>query len=173
MDFNSQPILENELVILRPLKSEDFDLLFKVASDPLIWGQHQNKDRHTKQAFKQFFDDAIESKGAFAILDKKADKVIGSSRFKVSDTSEGVIEIGWSFLGRDYWGGHYNREFKKLMVNHALKYFKMVVFYVHPTNYRSQRALEKLGALKMDDLSKSWVLPNHKGVTFVMDKVLT
>lgn len=172
MNFNLQPILENEMVILRPLNAEDFDSLFKAASDPLIWEQHQNKDRYTKQAFQQFFDEAIGSKGACAILDKKTNKIIGSSRFKVSDTSERVVEIGWSFLSRDYWGGHYNREFKKLMVNYALQHFDRVVFYVNPKNHRSQRALEKLGAKRISNFERPWVLPKEKGVTFVIDSTL-
>ena len=172
MNHNLQPILENDLVFLKPLSREDFKDLFKVASDPLIWEQHQNKDRHTTEAFNQFFDEACESNGALIILDKKSDKIIGSSRFRIIDESRGVVEIGWSFLGREYWGGRYNQEFKKLMVNHALKAFSTVIFYVNSQNYRSQRALEKLGALKINDLSKSWVLPLDKGITFYINKPL-
>lgn len=169
MDFSIQPILQSGLVILRPLKEEDYEALFKVASDPLIWEQHENKDRYMQKAFIQFFDAAIASKGAFAILDKKTLEIIGSSRFKINDTSNGVVEIGWSFLGRNYWGGQFNQDFKKLMVNYALQYFDKVVFYVDPKNYRSQRALKKLGALKTDDPGKPWVLPKDKGLTFVID----
>lgn len=170
MNFNLQPLLENDLVLLRPLKEEDFKPLFDVASDPLIWEQHQNKDRYTRESFTQFFNEAIASKGAMIIFDKKSNEVIGSSRFKIIDESEGVIEIGWSFLGKKYWGGHYNREFKKLMVNHALQSCKKVVFYVHRINFRSQGALAKLGAKKMMGGDAAWVLPMEKGITFVIQK---
>lgn len=173
MNFNLQPILVNDLVVLKPLRREDFEELLKAASDPLIWEQHQNKDRHTKEAFNQFFDEACESKGALVIHDQKSDKIIGSSRFRIIDESRGVVEIGWSFLGREYWGGRYNQEFKKLMVNYALQSFKTVIFYVNSQNFRSQRALEKLGALKINDLSKSWVLPLDKGITFFINTPLT
>ncbi len=172
MNFDRQPSLENDLVLIRPLKAEDFDTLFAVASDPLIWEQHQNKDRHTLENFTQFFDWSLASKGALLILDKKNGTVIGSSRYKIIDAENGVVEIGWSFLGRDHWGGLYNREIKKLMVNYALDHFDKVVFYVNPKNFRSQRALEKLGAVKIEDFDSSWVLPKEKGVTFVIDKAL-
>ena len=172
MDFNLQPFLENDSVLLRPLREEDFDNLYEVASDPLIWEQHQNKDRFTHKIFTEFFEEAIVSKGAFAIVDKRTDKIIGSSRFKIIDSSAKIIEIGWSFLARNYWGGLYNHGVKKLMINYALKAFDKVVFYVHAENYRSQRALEKLGALKIIDFGKSWVLPKERGVTFVIDRQL-
>lgn len=45
MTFDTQPILENDKAILYPLQEEDFEALYAVASDPLIWEQHPNKDR--------------------------------------------------------------------------------------------------------------------------------
>jgi len=173
MDFNLQSILENDLVTLRPIVQKDFEPLFKVAADPLVWEQHQNKDRYTQEAFNQFFNEALASKGALVIVDNQTAHIIGSSRFRIIDEIESVIEIGWSFLGRDYWGGKYNRKCKKLMIDHALQSFERVVFYVNPKNFRSQRALEKLGAKRMDDFGKSWVLPKDKGVTFMIDAPLS
>ena len=129
MQLNLQPFLENDLVVIRPLKDDDFENLFKVASDPLIWEQHQNKNRYTREEFTLFFNEALTSKGALLILDGKTKKVIGSSRFKLIDEVEDVVEIGWSFLGREYWGGTYNREMKKLMINYALEFSKTIIFY--------------------------------------------
>ena len=172
MELKLQPALENDKVKLRPLKESDFELLYAVAEDPLIWEQHQNKDRHTRENFTKFFNEAITSKGALVILDSKTDKIIGSSRFKIVEESDGVVEIGWSFLGKEYWGGKYNREFKKLMVNYALQNYKYVVFYVNSLNYRSQKAMEKLGSKRTHDISKPWVLPKEKGVTYVIDTPL-
>ena len=165
-----QPCLENDLVKLRPLELSDYSELYEVGSDPLIWRQHQNKDRYELEKFKTFFEDAIKSKGALAILDAENGKLIGSSRFKIlGDENGGVVEIGWSFLSCDYWGGIYNRSFKKLMVNYALKSFKNVIFYVNSKNIRSQKALEKLGARKMQENERTWVLPMNKGFTYLID----
>jgi RimJ/RimL family protein N-acetyltransferase len=58
------------------------------------------------------------------------------------------VEIGWTFLARSYWGGVYNGELKRLMVDHAFRFVSCVVFLVHPQNLRSQRAVEKLGAVR-------------------------
>ena len=172
MDFNLQPILEDDVLLIRPLAEEDFQDLFTVASDPLIWEQHQNKNRFTIDAFTDFFKEGIASKGALAILDKHSKRIIGSSRYKMIPETEGVVEIGWSFLARAFWGGSYNKRFKKLMINYALQYGKHVVFYVNSGNFRSQKAMEKLGGRKWEDTHESWVLPIDKGVTYVIDKPL-
>lgn len=145
MNFNLQPTLENDLVKLRKLKSSDFEKLYDVAKDPLIWEQHQNADRWKTEIFQEFFQDAIDSNGAFAVIDKKTNKIIGSSRFKLSSQSEKAIEIGWTFLSREYWGGGYNASFKQLMLAHAFKHFDFVLFHVNENNFRSQKAVRKLG----------------------------
>jgi len=81
MNVNWQPQLENDLLILRPLKAEDFDALFKVASDPLIWEQHPAKSRSTKEGFELFFNEGLAANTAFTVIDKKSGEVIGSTRF--------------------------------------------------------------------------------------------
>lgn len=172
MGVNLQPVLTSKLVILRPLQKDDFEALFGVAKDPLIWKQHQNKDRYTRLNFTRFFDEAIASKGALAILDAKTATIIGTSRFKINETVDKVVEIGWSFLGRKYWGGQYNRAFKKLMINYALEGYSHVIFYVNPKNYRSQKAMEKLGAKRMTYLEAPWVLKEEVGVTYAVDAAL-
>jgi RimJ/RimL family protein N-acetyltransferase len=74
--------------------------------------------------------------------------VIGSSRFHGYDEAAGEVEIGWTFLARSHWGGGYNREMKRLMLEHAFRFVDRVVFVIDPSNYRSQRAIEKLGAVR-------------------------
>lgn len=170
MNFDLQPLLQSDLVVIRPLKTEDFNNLYEVASDPLIWVQHQNQNRHTLQEFTKFFRESLASLGALTIVNKKTKQIIGSSRFKIIDEAAGVVEIGWSYLARNYWGGFYNREIKMLMVNYALNSFNKVIFYVDSKNFRSQRALEKLGAKKSRNFQISWVLPDNKGLTYVIDK---
>lgn len=146
MYFDLQPVLENEAVVLRPLKEEDFEALYQVASDPLIWEQHPDKDRCERPVFEKFFQEAMQSGGAFLVLDKKTGEVIGSTRFFGWDEGEKSIEIGWTFLARRFWGGQHNRAMKALMMNHAFKFVENIVFYIHEHNFRSQRAVEKLGA---------------------------
>ena len=92
--------------------SEDFDPLFAAASDPLIWIQHPESDRYKREIFQTYFDSAMESKGAFAIIESNSDRIIGSSRYCNLTPSGDEIEIGWTFLERAFWGGSYNRELK-------------------------------------------------------------
>ena len=148
MPFDLQPTLKGELLTLRPLRPEDFHDLYAVAADPLIWEQHPNRDRHREEVFRQFFHEALESGGALTVIDSDDDQVIGSSRYHAYDPENGEIEIGWTFLARSRWGGLYNREMKQLMLRHAFRFVKKVVFLVGPQNLRSQRALEKIGAVR-------------------------
>ena len=124
----------------------DFDALFKAASDPLIWEQHPENDRYQRAVFERFFDGAIESKGAFAVIERKSGRIIGSSRCCNLNPAEREVEIGWTFLERAFWGGSYNGELKSLMLEHAFRFVDRVVFVVGENNLRSQKALEKIGA---------------------------
>jgi RimJ/RimL family protein N-acetyltransferase len=148
MAFDVQPNLKGDLIELRPLTLEDWGDLFAVASDPLIWEQHPESDRYKEDVFKIFFSDALESGGAFVIIDRKDQQIIGSTRFFGYDPKKSEIEIGWTFLARKYWGGRYNQELKQLMLDHAFKFVENVIFYVGGNNIRSQKATEKIGAVK-------------------------
>jgi RimJ/RimL family protein N-acetyltransferase len=146
VEFDLQPTLKGNLVEVRPLAREDFGALFQAASDPLIWEQHPESDRYQRAIFERFFDGAIESRGAFAVIDRKSGRIIGSSRYHNLDPAEREVEIGFTFLERAFWGGAYNGELKSLMLDHAFRFVDRVVFVVGPSNLRSQKALEKIGA---------------------------
>ena len=62
--------LSNELVELQALQSGDFEVLYEVASDPLIWEQHPNPNRYQRPVFEKFFEGALASQGAYLVLDK-------------------------------------------------------------------------------------------------------
>lgn len=148
MRFELQPTLRGDLLELRPLSAEDYDELFAVAGDPLIWEQHPESDRHTPEKFRRYFDGAMQSGGAFVVTDLAAGRMIGSSRYHGYDAEAGEVEIGWTFLARSHWGGGYNGEMKRLMIGHALRFVDRVVFLIGPANIRSQRAVEKIGGTR-------------------------
>jgi RimJ/RimL family protein N-acetyltransferase len=149
MNFEFQPAnLQNEFVKLNLLKASDFDRLYQVASDPLIWEQHPNKDRYKKEVFEVFLKGAVESNGAFLVSDTKTGELIGSSRYYGYDENEKTISIGYTFLARDHWGSIYNRALKTVMLNYAFKFVNNVIFHIGAVNIRSQKAIEKLGAKK-------------------------
>jgi RimJ/RimL family protein N-acetyltransferase len=154
MPFDLQPYLKGELIELRPLTPEDWNDLYAVASDPLIWEQHPESDRHKKEVFKTFFEGALESGGAFVVIDTKTQQIIGSTRFHGYEPAKSEIEIGWTFLARKCWGGRYNAEMKRLMLDHAFKFVENVVFFIGENNIRSQKATEKIGAIKSGTVTK-------------------
>ena len=147
MSFDPQPVLRGELLELRPLRADDFTALHRAASDPLIWEQHPEPDRWTEPVFRAYFDEGLASGGALVAIDRSSGEIIGSSRFHGLDANAGVVEIGWSFLARAYWGGRYNGEMKQLMLTHAFRWVDRVIFLIGPDNLRSRRAVEKIGAV--------------------------
>jgi len=160
--FDLQPHLRGELIELRPLAPEDWNDLFAVASDPLIWEQHPETDRYKEDVFKVFFREALQCAGAFVVIDRKSQQIIGSTRYYGYDPDKSEIEIGWTFLARKYWGGRYNREMKQLMLNQAFKFVENVVFFVGEKNFRSQKAMEKIGAIRSGMVTRAY--GNHPPV---------
>ena len=150
--FNSQPTLADAHVHLRPLRTDDFEALYAVAADPLIWEQHPTPTRYQRAVFQTFFLGALESDGAFLIQDLDSGQPIGSTRFYDYDETNDSVLIGYSFLARDHWGTPTNRAVKTLLLNHAFAQgIENVHFHVGAHNRRSQRAMEKLGAEKIEE----------------------
>ena len=138
-----QPTLMGTHITLRPLAAQDFHELFAAASDPLVWAQHPDPSRGTREGFAPFFDGALKSKGCLVAID--AARLIGWSRY--SNYAPGKsITIGYTFLARSHWGGAANAEMKRLMLRHAFTDVQDVLFTVAQHNLRSCRAVEKLGA---------------------------
>lgn len=150
MNFTIQPTnLKNQLIQLVPLQENDFEELYSVASDELVWEQHPNKLRYQKPVFQNYFEGAMESKGAFFIREANTNEPIGSSRFYDYDEKDNSIIIGYTFIGRKFWGNGYNKALKKLMLDYAFQYVDKVYFHIGAKNIRSQKAIEKIGAVKI------------------------
>lgn len=155
--FDIQAVLENEQVILLPLQLADFESLFKVASDPLIWQQHPNPDRWKKEIFKGFFDGAMQSGGAYKIIDKSNDQIIGSTRMYDYDKNKNTILIGYTFYARKYWGSGINHEVKKLMMDYLFHFVDIVEYHVGAQNKRSQISITRLGVKKTGEKEVAYV----------------
>ena len=152
MKFDLQPKhLINDLIELIPLENNHFEMLFEVASDPLVWEQHPNKNSYQKEVFKNFFEGAMQSEGAFLIIDAATKAVVGSSRFYDFDEKDNAILIGYTFIARKYWGKGYNKSLKNLMLAYVFEFVDKVYFHIGSQNIRSQMAIEKIGAQKMDE----------------------
>jgi RimJ/RimL family protein N-acetyltransferase len=163
--FELQPTLKGQLLELRPLRPDDWDALFAVASDPLIWEQHPNKLRYTEEVFRDFFRGGLESGGALVAIDLETGHIIGCSRFHDFRPNKSEVEIGFTFLARTYWGGRYNGEMKELMMNHAFRFVDRVLFIIGPDNWRSRKAVEKIGGTLIGSR------PNSEGVMSVVYEI--
>ncbi|WP_142682881.1 GNAT family N-acetyltransferase [Chitinophaga polysaccharea] len=151
MKFSIQSILENEQVILYPLQEEDFETLYAVASDPRIWEQHPNRDRWKKDVFRTFFDGAIQSKGAFKIVDKQTGEIVGSTRMYDYNETENSILIGYTFYATQYWGKGINKAVKTMMLDYLFQFVSKVYFHIGASNIRSQIAIGRIGAEKVGE----------------------
>ena len=160
-----QPTLIGPRVIARPIAPTDWPEMFAAAADPAIWALHPASDRYTEPVFRAFFDNALASRSAFSFVDRQSGKIIGSSRYHAHNPAISEIEIGWTFLARPYWGGSYNLEVKRLMLGHAFQFVDTVLFWVGETNWRSQRAMEKIGGLRRPELQSRPLAP-HPQIVF-------
>lgn len=152
--FNIPAELRNDKLRLSLLKEGDFDLLYQVAADPLVWEQHPCKDRYKEEVFRLFFEEALRSASAYAIFNAHTGELIGSTRFYDLDKEHAQVAIGYTFFARKYWGGVYNGAVKRLMLDHAFRFADEVLFHVGADNIRSQKAVLRLGAEKTKEFER-------------------
>jgi N-acetyltransferase len=164
--MDRQPVLEGDRLLLRPLAPDDWDALYAVACDPLVWELHPAHDRWQEPVFRKFFDDALAHEGAVAVVDKTLGAIIGSSRWQGYDPDLSIVEVGWTFLARRYWGGDCNRELKRLMLTHAFRWVETVEFLVGSDNLRSRKAMEKVGGKLSDRVKFRRVMGDSPHVIF-------
>jgi RimJ/RimL family protein N-acetyltransferase len=166
-----QPTLYNEFVSLRPLIQDDFESLFAVAADELLWEQHPAKERSQRNGFTTFFDKALQSGGALVMIDTITQEIIGTSRYYEWSETEASVAIGYTFIARKYWGTAYNRTVKDLMLQHAFQFADKVLFYVDSENLRSTKAIEKLGAIRIGEQATIYTnLPVRKSFIYQLSK---
>ncbi|RYY48847.1 MAG: N-acetyltransferase [Chitinophagaceae bacterium] len=151
MNINLQPILENDRIRLNPLRQADEETLYQAASDPNIWTQHPNPDRWKKEVFHTFFQGAMQSGGAFSIIDKVSGNTIGSTRFYDYRQEHRSIFIGYTFFACAYWGTGTNTTVKSIMLNYIFDFVDTVYFHIGAANIRSQKAIERIGADKIGE----------------------
>jgi RimJ/RimL family protein N-acetyltransferase len=81
------------------------------------------------------------------VIEVASGVIAGSSHYQGLENADGgSAEIGWTFLARRLWGGSCNLELKRLMVAHALARIAECRFALGEDNWRSRKAMEKIGA---------------------------
>jgi len=177
--------------VLRPLKESDFEELYAAGSDPLIWEQHPERERFKRENFTRYFQSGIDSGGALATVERSSGRIIGSSRFTGFIASEATVEVGYTFVAREFWGNGHNTEMKRLMLDHAFGHVNNVHFYIGEQNFRSRRAIEKIGAKLLrseqrnplqgaaytsiiyEMAATAWRDRNGSGTSFIQDRLET
>lgn len=154
--FETLPILAVGPYRLIPLKQDDFEDLYAAASDPEVWAQHPNKNRYQRPDFKNFFEGAINSGGAFKIVDTRTNKVIGSTRIYDYNPETKTILIGYTFLAKAYWSKGTNPMIKRLLLDHLFQFVDIVQLHIGATNIRSQVSIERIGATKVDQITLAY-----------------
>ena len=133
---------------LKGVAESDFESLYAVASDPLIWEQHPESNRWQRNVFSVFFANGLANDlGCFVIRERRTQEVVGSTRYYGYDKKDQCVRIGFTFLARRHWGTSANREIKDAMLERAFEICETVLFDIGPENRRSITAVEKLGGV--------------------------
>lgn len=156
MIFNRNIVLEDSRILLRPVEPNDRDGLRSIFFDDEIWEYTVTKTS-TEDELTTFINDALYNKQnavryTFTIIDKISGEIAGSSSFGNLSEIDRCVEIGWSFMGRKFWGTHVNIHAKFQMLQFAFEQMKMnrVEFKTDDANPRSGRALIKIGCKKKE-----------------------
>ena len=140
--------LECDQIMLRQTALEDLEDLYKLGGFKEIWEQHSEKDRYKKEEFKQYFLNGLKNDlGCFTVVQRPDNKTVGWTRYYDLNHDNLTVRIGYTFIGKDYWGTTLNFNMKKLMIDFAFKHLKNVSFKIYNKNLRSQKAVLKLGAV--------------------------
>ncbi|MFD0862266.1 GNAT family N-acetyltransferase [Sungkyunkwania multivorans] len=156
--------LENDIVLLKPLTPEHFDVLLPISKQLDVY-RYSPSDISTDKKLKVYLQAAIDlrSEGRaipFLVHDKRTSEVAGCTRFGHIDHKNKVIHIGWTWIAPKFQGTGLNTNMKFLMLYYAFEELMMekVEFRIDERNTRSRKAVEKLGAKLEGVLRKSVVV---------------
>lgn len=153
--------LENEIVLLKPLEKRDVGGILVAGSYPEIWTYLSTKIENEKDVHN-FVDKTLQEKMLnkefpFVIVDKKTGEIIGSTRFMDIDVQQQRLEIGFTWLTPSYWHTTVNTNCKYLLLSYCFEGLGLqrVQIKTDYANIRSQKAIERIGAVK------EGILRNH------------
>jgi RimJ/RimL family protein N-acetyltransferase len=158
--------LQTESILLRPLIAEDFYAFEKITTDPEVW-TYFTYDLSVNPELKDWVGIAVNDIGnrtrlPFTIIDKITGKPIGSTSFGNISCRDKRIEIGWTWITKDYQGTGVNNQIKFLMLRYAFEEmkFERVEFKTDVLNIRARKAFQRIGA-KEEGILRSHTLMTH------------
>ena len=151
--FSSYIILENEFLVIQPLLNNHIDIIETISySDELGEFGQRVKNRNDLEYYFEYCMSSKENKELYPfIIFRKSDKEpLGITMFGNINFPHKRLEIGWTWLGEQYQGTGVNKQCKKLLLEYCFTNLNMrrVEFKVDIKNIKSQKAVEKLGAVK-------------------------
>lgn len=166
--FSPDLFLETDKITLRLLKKEDFPALQKVTGNWDEW-EFFTANLADPKEFKIWLDEALQQYGAglrfpFVILNKANDQIIGCTSYGNISLKDRRLEIGWTWLGKNFQGKGFNQHIKFLMLRHAFETlgFERVEFKTDVQNLASRRALTKIGAIEEGALRSHTLMQNKR-----------
>ena len=166
IDFSLQ--LANEKIILRPLESEDFDEISKLTQVPEMWF-YFTSDLSNPEVLRAWIDSAVKDRYAykrlaFVIIEKNSGKIIGSTSFGNYSEKDLRIEIGWTWLGKDFQGNGYNFQAKVLLLNYCFKTLALerVEAKTDVLNRAARNSLLKSGFVEEGILRSHTLMTNNR-----------
>jgi RimJ/RimL family protein N-acetyltransferase len=148
LDF--ELILESEKLMLRPMGKGDFTDLLALASLPDMW-RFFTHDLSTEEGFSNWAEPAFDkSRLQFVVIDKLSGSIAGSTAFGNYSSRDKRIEIGWTWLGKEFQGTGINHEMKKLMLSYCFELLDLerVEFKTDVLNIQARKALRNINAIE-------------------------
>ncbi len=158
--------LETDNILLRPLIADDYPFFEKLAQDKSLW-LYFTVDLSVKHELYDWLDSAVndiknQTRLAFTIIDKVSDKPIGSTSFGNISPRDKRIEIGWTWIARDYHGRGINSQVKYLMLKYVFEVmnYERVEIKTDVLNIPARKALLRIGA-REEGILRSHTLMTH------------
>lgn len=172
-------ILETGKILLRPIKTNDYDTFLKLAQqDEGMW-EFFSKNLSNAHQLKEWMDDALAvlehgTRMPFTIVEKTTGNIAGSSSIGNISWYDKRLEIGWSWLAPDFRSTGINKNAKFAMMQYAFEvlHFERVEFKTGVLNLRARKGLEKVGGIEEGVLRSHSLLWNGRRRTSVFYSVL-
>ncbi len=151
--YNTPVTLQGRWARLEPLALAHAAELFEVAQEPEIWAYMPVPTPRRVDDVRAWIQDALamQARGSvlpFAITDHATNQAIGSTRYLDISEHDRHVEIGWTWLGKNFWRTPINTECKYLLLQYAFETLGCIRVSLKTDlrNERSQRAIERIGA---------------------------
>jgi RimJ/RimL family protein N-acetyltransferase len=158
--------LENDKVLLLPFENPRNQELKEIIFEKEIW-EFMGMNMKNEKEFEKYLTNTIEDKKnricyPFLIIDKKSNRVVGSTRYGYLNIASQKCEIGWTWYGTEFQGTGLNKACKHELLKFGFEKigFRRIQFSADQENLRSQRAIEKLGAKKEGIFKNNYIAPN-------------